>query len=194
MWWWKSVKLMIGMCSMQHCLPLIAHQCRRSWEDAWGYCQDVHDDDEWWWNIMREKKIQESFYWFSKMSLDIASCWTWWTSYFEAWHKESGLIFSQGPKPLSLAWEDEEKAEKDISFKTSFYLSRRVRKGRVDEKGVFYLCLLLSGGGQTLKRLFVKYSFLAFSSLTVTHTLCAFVILHRLWDICNYPSCLSQHS
>ena len=116
---------------------------------------------------------------FSKMMLDISSCWTWWTSYFEAWHKESGLKFSQGPKPLSLAWEDEEKAEKDISFKTSSYLSRRVRKGRVDEKGVFYLCLLLSGGGQTLKRLFVKYSFLAFSSLTHTHThpSCAFVFL-----------------
>ena len=87
-------------------------------------------------------------------------------------------MFSHRPKPLSLAWEDDEKAEKDISFKTSSYLSKRVRKGRVDEKGVFYLCLLLSGGGgQTLKRLFVKYSFLAFSSHTVTHTLCAFVIL-----------------
>ena len=107
------------------------------------------------------------------MMLDIASCWTWWTSYFEAWHKELGLKFSQGPKLLSLAWEDEEIAEKDFSFKTSFYLSRRVRKGRVDEKSVFYLCLLLSGGGgQTLKRLFVKYSFLAFSSHTVTHTYC----------------------
>ena len=114
------------------------------------------------------EKIQEIFDQFSEIMLDIASYWTWCTIYFEAWHKESGLIFSQGPKPLSLAWEDEENAEKDISFKTSFYLSKRVRKGRVDEKGVFYLCLLLSGGGgQTLKRLFVNYSFLAFSSHTV---------------------------
>ena len=159
----------------------------RSW-----YCQDVHDDDEDDGKLWGRKKSKKAFYHFSEMILDIASCWTWWTSYFEAWHKESGLKFSQGPKPLSLAWEDEENAEKEISFKTSFYLSRRVRKGRVDEKGVFYLCLLLSGGGQTSKRLFVKYSFLAFSSHTLTHIVC---ICHpRLWETCNYLSCLSQYS
>ena len=55
-------------------LPLIAHQYRRSWEDP-GIVKMF---------MMMMKmmeyyegeKIQESFYQFSKMRLDISSCWT----------------------------------------------------------------------------------------------------------------------
>ena len=82
----KAVKLIVGVYVMvkisetddwnvfDATLPLIAHQYRRSWEDP-GIVKMF---------MMMMKmmeyyegeKIQESFYQFSKMLLDIASCWT----------------------------------------------------------------------------------------------------------------------
>ena len=170
MWCWKSVKLMIGMCSMQ--------LCHWSLTNIEGHGKIlVLSRCSWWWSMRMEyyegEKIQESFYRFSKMFLDIASCWTWWTSYFEAWHKESGLIFSQGPKPLSLAWEDEENAEKDISFKTSFDLSRNSEERESWWKGrILFMSLALRRWPdfeKTFCEIFIPGIFLTHSH---THIVC----------------------